>query len=86
MSIKVFVQPLTQQLKHMVMKATEKIIPVLMIDNKFELDYLQRIWTRDNSNNNEFMNGQTECAKHAQTIIGELLMKIQMLEAKKISQ
>lgn len=53
-----------------------KISENITIESTFELEYLQRIINRDKSNNNLFMDGQDECAKHAMTLIGELIGKL----------
>lgn len=42
--------------------------------SQYSLDYLKNVTNRDNSNNNNFMSGQLECANHSMNVISELLI------------
>lgn len=49
------------------------------LQNKYSMGYINNVVNRDNSKNNLFMDGQKECANHAQSVIAELIIKGFML-------
>ncbi len=50
--------------------------PLKIVEESYGLKYLRNVLNRDNSDNNLFMDGQLECAKHAMDVITELIIKI----------